>query len=608
MGLGKKIENFFIRNSCRVEKSHILNEIVQSFVALIPVFMIGAFCLVFQNFPVDSVREWIANAYNGMIYHTLELIYDATYGMAAVYVLIVLSFKYSISLTKGFSALNVINTITVVASYFILIAGDVINITGAQLIRNPYDDKKIFLQDYTSAENIFLALIVTIVATQITLRISGAISKKKDNLVLKTDFLYSVKCLLPMVATMGVFAIMASVIKAVTGYNHIGDLLVSVLNKPFEIMGQNLFSGLLLIFVENVSWFFGLHGANTFKNLTTIVFPDGSGSIFTKTFLDVYTTFSGSGLTIGLIIASLLVVRNREEKKLIGLSFIPGIFNINEMVIFGIPVVLNLPIIIPFVLVPMVSFAIAYGATVAGIVPMVTTTVEWTVPPIISGYMATGSLMVDVLQVIIIVISILIYLPFVKLYEKVKASLYEEKIAQLTEMYKEAEKQNKQMRFSTLPNKYIMVVAKIGEKLKYDIKHEQVTIHYQPQHDKDGRVVSSEALLRWKGDTEKVIYPPLVVAIAKEFRIYDVMTEIIVEEALTDVVRIHEEVGEYLTVSVNIDVEQLLNKAFINWVIGRVKYYGIPEGTLGLEITEQQNLVGASNLSEILDKFREHGI
>ena len=597
----EKILDFFIRNSARMEKNKVINEIVQSFVVLFPIFIIGAFSLTLQNFPVPAVAQWIREAFDGLLYNGLEFVYDATYGMVAIYVLIVLAFRYSIVLTNGFSSLNVLNTITAIASYMILIAGDTF-VDGNMV------DVKAFLQDNTSADNIFLAVFVAIVATRLTLWISGAMKKNSQEPLLRTDFSRSVKGMLPMVATMCIFVAITLVVKGLTGYNRVGDLFVDIIVQPFKMLGQNVISGTLLVFVESFVWFFGLHGANMFKELTSLIFVDGSDGIFSKTFLDMYTVLSGTGITIGLIIASLCVVKDREHKKLMGISLIPGIFNINEMVIYGVPVVLNLPLIIPFVLTPVMSFLIAYGATTLGIVPVVSTTVEWTTPAVFSGYMATGSWKGAALQIVIILISVFIYLPFVKLNEKVKNALYEEKIVQLTEMYKEAEQQNKTIYFSTLPNKLVTVAARIGNCLKYDMKREKITIHYQPQHNSEGKVVSSEALLRWKADTDKVIYPPLAVAIAKEFRIYDSMTEIIVEEALADVVRIHKEIGEYIPVSINIDVEQLLNKSFINWVIGRVKYYGIPEGTLGLEITEQQNLVGASNLSEILDKFKEHGI
>ena len=93
-----RIENAFTKMSLQLEKSRVLNEIVQSFVALIPVFLIGAFTLVIQYFPIPAVSEFIRNAFGGILYKGLGYVYDATYGVVAIYVLVLLSFKYSISL------------------------------------------------------------------------------------------------------------------------------------------------------------------------------------------------------------------------------------------------------------------------------------------------------------------------------------------------------------------------------------------------------------------------------------------------------------------------------------------------------------------------------
>lgn len=596
----RKIEQFFIKKSSQVENSHLLNELVQSFVSLIPVFMIGAFVLVIQNFPVKAFTDWLKGACNGYIYEGLSLIYDATYGMIAIYILVVLSFKYSITLTKGFSSVNVLNTITAIASYMLLIGGDVFTSADKSV--------KVFLVDNMSAKNTLLAILVSIIATRLTIMLNNRIGSRDVTVNIKTDFTRSVKGMLPMVITLICFFVTAVLIRAITGYEQVGEFLVDVLNKPFVWLGQTVIGGILLILLQNFAWFFGVHGGNTFSEMTAVVFPEGSGGVFTKTFFDTYSTLTGSGITLGLIIAVLLKIRDREQRRLVYIAAIPSIFNINEMVIFGLPVVLNLSLIIPFMLVPVVTFIIAYGATVLGLVPMVVNTVSWTTPPLFSGYMATGSWRGAALQLVLIVVSVFIYLPFVKLYIKVQNSLYEEKIQQLTDMLKEAEKNNAGLEFAKLPDQLVRVVTKLGERLKRDVRKNRVVIHYQPQLDNDERVASSEALLRWKADLNHVIYPPLAIAIAKEFNVYDQLTRQIIKNSLSDVVRIHKEIGEYLPVSVNIDVEQLLDKEFINWVIKQVDEYHIPDNTLGLEITEQENLVGASNLSEILDMFREHGI
>ncbi len=600
MSVKNRIERFFIQKSSWAENSNLFNELVQSFVSLIPVFMIGAFVLVIQNFPIKVFTDWLTNACNGYIYEGLDMIYDATYGMVAIYILIVLSFKYSISLTKGFSSVNVLNTITAVASYIVLIGADSFTVGEENL--------RAFLVNSTSAKNIFLAVLVSIISTRLTVSINKIIGNRNMAVHIKTDFTRSLRGMLPMVVTIVCFFVFAIIIRLLTGYDNVGEFLVYILNRPFVMLGQTVFSGVLLILLHNFSWFFGIHGGNTFSEMTAVVFPDGSGDIFTKTFFDTYSTVTGSGVTIGLVIVGLIKLKDKEQRKIVWISLIPSIFNINEMVIFGLPVVMNLPLIIPLMIVPIVTFLVAYGATITGLVPMVVNNVNWTTPPLVSGYLATGSWKGAALQLVIIIISVLIYLPFVNLYLKVQDALYEERVQKLTDMLKEAEKNNSGISFTSLPDKLVRVVTRLGERLKRDVKKNRVDIHYQPQLDNNERVASSEALLRWKGDMKKYIYPPLSVAIAKEFKVYDQLTRQILKNSLDDVVRIYNEIGEYLPVSVNIDVEQLLDKEFIDWVVKQVDEYNIPDNTLGLEITEQENLVGASNLSEILDMFREHGI
>lgn len=596
-----RIENAFTKMSLQLEKSRVLNEIVQSFVALIPVFLIGAFTLVIQYFPIPAVSEFIRNAFGGILYKGLGYVYDATYGVVAIYVLVLLSFKYSISLTNGFSSINVLNTMTVLASYFVLIGGgETTNAQGESI--------KIFLQSCTSERNIFLAVLVAVIATSINIKLHKTINAEQAGRHVTTDFTRTVRGMVPMVITIGFFLVIAILVRAFTPYEHTGDFLISIVNVPFRKMGKSLVSGVCVIMLQGFAWFFGVHGNNVFQDVTKVIFPDGSGDVFSKTFLDTYGIIGGTGVTIGIIIVGIMVFKKKEYRNLMIASVIPGIFNINEIVIFGLPIVLNPVFIIPFVITPVVTFMIAYFATVLGMVPMVENTVNWTTPPIISGYLATNSWKGAALQVVLILVSVLIYLPFVRMFKNIQMKLLDEKIQDIAGILKKCEKKNKSINFSTLPDRLIRVVARLGERLKKDVEKDNIVIHYQPQIDNEEHVVSSEALLRWKGGTDKVIYPPLVIALAKEYKVYGKLTRQIIVRALDDIIRIHDELGEYLPVSVNIDVEQLVDDEFIQWVIGMVKRYNLPENILGLEITEHANLVETNNFADILKLFRDNGI
>lgn len=596
-----RMENIFTKMSLYLEKSQVLNEIVQSFVALIPVFLIGAFTLVIQYFPIPAVSDFVRNAFGGILYTGLGYVYDATYGVVAIYVLVLLSFKYSISLTKGFSSINVLNTMTVLASYFILIGGGEVKDAQGESV-------KIFLQSCTSERNIFLAVLVAIVATCINIRLHKAINAEQAGRHVSTDFTRTIRGMVPMVITIGLFLVVAMLVRAFTPYEHTGDLLINIVNIPFRKMGKSVISGACVMVLQGVAWFFGVHGNNVFKDVTEVIFPEGSGDIFSKTFIDTYVFIGGTGVTIGLIIVGIIIFKKKEYRNLMFASVIPGIFNINEIVIFGLPIVLNPVFVFPFVFTPVVTFLIAYFATVTGLVPMVENTVNWTTPPIISGYLVTNSWKGAALQLVLILVSMLMYLPFVRMFKNIQNKMLDEKIQEISGILKECEKKNKSINFSTLPDKLVRVVARLGEKLKKDVERDNIVIHYQPQIDNDEQVVSSEALLRWKGGTDKVIYPPLVIALAKEYKVYSELTRQIIVRALDDIIRIHDELGEYLPVSVNIDVEQLVDDEFIQWVIGMVKKYNLPDNTLGLEITENTNLVETNNFADILKVFRENGI
>ena len=122
---------------------------------------------------------------------------------------------------------------------------------------------------------------------------------------------------------------------------------------------------------------------------------------------------------IGLIVAIFLFSKREDNKAIAKLSAVPAIFGINEPMIFGMPIVLNPLLAIPFVLAPMITAAIGYVATATGFAGAAMITVPFTVPPIINAYLTTaGSIGAVITQIICIIVSILIYIPFVKLLNR----------------------------------------------------------------------------------------------------------------------------------------------------------------------------------------------
>lgn len=212
-------------------------------------------------------------------------------------------------------------------------------------------------------------------------------------------------------------------------------LAKTILGTPLGLLGNNLIGVVILVMCCSGLWFVGLHGgtivnkimepiwlANLGENTEAFKAGEPLKHIFTTPFMDNFVYIGGAGATIGLVIALAWMARRKkasqQAKTLASITLVPGFFNINEPTMFGIPVVLNILLLLPFVLAPIVNLILAYGAMAIGLVPLTYTAPGWTTPPVISGFLATGSLRASLLQIVLIVVDVLLYLPFVANVEK----------------------------------------------------------------------------------------------------------------------------------------------------------------------------------------------
>lgn len=200
-------------------------------------------------------------------------------------------------------------------------------------------------------------------------------------------------------------------------------------------MSSGFFTVLLVEFLAQLFWFFGIHGMNVLAPITEGIYTpallenlsvwNATGDIsqlpymWTRGSFDAYTMMGGSGVTLGLIIAILFFSKREDSKTIAKLAAPMGVFNINEPVIFGMPIVLNPLYFFPWVLVPVVTAAIALGFTYAGIIPPVYIQVPWIMPVGLYAFFATGgNVMAALVALLNLVVSFLIWLPFVILANK----------------------------------------------------------------------------------------------------------------------------------------------------------------------------------------------
>ena len=387
----------------------------------------------------------------------------------------------------------------------------------------------------------------------------------------------AIQALLPM--TLIIFAV-SIVNRIVCAWFHV-DALYEVMDylmqRLFEIASahNSFLLGLIYVVAVQLLWFLGFHGNNVLSPVTqTAAFTDGA-SLPLNNFSDTFVSMGGCGTAICIWIAILLCMRKKRSGKLAGIATIPVLFNMNEILIFGIPIVLNPVLFLPFLMTPVVNYMIAYTAMWLGFVPAMTNQLAWTMPPVLSGYVATGSIRGAVLQIICIVIGVVIYMPFLKLNEELETVRGQHQLSLLQE-------------------------------LKSAIQKRELYMLYQPQVDANGKCVGAEANLRWNHPMYGMIYPPLIIYLAEDGGILPELEDYIVDTVCQAIQKVKSQYHSTFKISVNFTAHSLLGdiESCIN---NAMKKYDVRPEELWIEITEQDVLLQVDTVTEKMKRLRAAG-
>lgn len=208
----------------------------------------------------------------------------------------------------------------------------------------------------------------------------------------------------------------------------------SVIQRPLVMLGQSPFTMIILILVQQILWFFGLHGSNiigpvldtmygpalTANSEAILIKGIAPTNAITRNILDIYGMHGGSGATLALIIAIFIFSKKVEQRDLSKMSLAPGIFQINEPMIYGLPIVLNPIMAIPFILVPPICVFI--GWFFKAVIPFagyIYIAPPWVTPPVLSAFLATGgNIGATIIAFVTLVLAVIMYAPFVILLNK----------------------------------------------------------------------------------------------------------------------------------------------------------------------------------------------
>ena len=284
----------------------------------------------------------------------------------------------------------------------------------------------------TSASGLFVAILTAIVSTELL----RSFSKVKALLITLPDSVppavaKSFSALVPILLTFTIFSVFAYILNYAWGTT-LSNIITTTIQTPLVSIFQTPIGLMAVVVLKNLLWGFGLHGSFVLgpiteptlliaiqENIANIQAGLEPTFIVTKPFLDAFANFGGSGGTFGLILALLIFSKREDEKLIAKLSLTPGLFNINEPLMFGLPIVLNPVYMVPIIITPVVTTLIAYIATAMGLINKTIVLVPWTTPPVLSAYLATGNdIRAAILSMVLIVISTLIFAPFVMISNK----------------------------------------------------------------------------------------------------------------------------------------------------------------------------------------------
>lgn len=384
------------------------------FIAALPFMIVGSFMLVFIFPPISTnttfqfAKAWLNFSANYR--EQLMLPFNMSMGLMTIFI----SVGVGASLGKQYS-LDPITTGLLSLMSFMLVAADLKN--GALSMQ------------YFSGQGIFTALLCSIYASEVYRWL------KKRNITIKLPeqvppgVSRSFEVLIPVIVIMITLHPLNLFIEHATGMI-LPEAIMAML-KPLVAASDSLLAVILAVLLCQILWFAGIHGtmivtgimnpfwmANLASNQAALAAGEAIPHTFVQGFWDHFLFIGGVGSTLPLAI---LLIRSRAAHlRTIGrMGFVPGLFNINEPILFGAPIIMNPILFIPFVFIPVINAILAWYAIDLGLVEKVVMMTAWTTPaPIGASWATNWAIAPVILCFICMAIAALMYYPFVKAYEK----------------------------------------------------------------------------------------------------------------------------------------------------------------------------------------------
>lgn len=394
----------------KLDRNRYLQAIRNGFLLAMPLIIIGSIFLLFAFIPIGGYDAFMAGLLGDGWQDIFLQVYSSSFAILNLFVILGIAYN----LAAHYKIDKIFAATVALSSYLVLLV---------------FDNGAISLSDL-GAESLFLGMISAILSVEIQ-RI--VIEKKwviKLPETVPSNIANSFSSLIPAFMSLMAFNIIRLILKATT-FGTVGNLIFSLVQAPLTKLGNTLPAFLVFVFAEMLFWSLGMHGSNIVGSITTPILTALTAenaaavaaglaptNIINAQFLGNFVRLGGAGAHLGVVLLCLFYAKSKTKKTLGKLALGPIIFQINEPVIFGFPMVLNPIMMIPFILCPIIIAITCYFAMSSGLVPVTNgANLPWTTPPLVSGFLLCGW-RGFLLQAFCLFESILIYFPFFKVEDK----------------------------------------------------------------------------------------------------------------------------------------------------------------------------------------------
>ena len=455
MANGQSFLDKFAEVSAKVGNQVHLRSLRDGFATIMPIFILAGIAALLNN--VVFTFLWSANPESLGLFPNADVLATAQYwgnaltqgALSISAILLCAMVGYSFANNKRYD--NPVSCVVVaLAVFFIMMPQSVTANLAAtsELLTDEVTTAQVssaFITNYTGTNGMFTAIIIGLFAPTLFIKVSGVEKlriKMPEGVPPAVEKSFNV--LIPMLLTLGAFGVLSMILFA--GFQtDVTALINTFIQTPLRALTTNPV-GLVVIYSLGVFLFtLGIHQSTIngvlVEPVLTVVLVEamdlystgGMDAVLARpdvwlnmNVINVYALMGGSGCTLALLIATFIWGKWRPSREVAKLGILPAIFNINEPVIYGYPIVFNIPLMVPFVLNTIIGILVGYFATVIGLVNPTCIQVPWTTPIIASGILSTGGdIRAGILQIVLLAIFTLIYLPFMKASESAQRKQFE---------------------------------------------------------------------------------------------------------------------------------------------------------------------------------------